>query len=68
MSSDVMSAQERRAVSSAELAAAIAEADFSGWRVTVVGYGAMGKQHVKALQPRRLHRHGQCLFYQHRER
>ena len=42
-------------VSSAELASAIAAADFSGCAATVVGYGAMGTQYVKALQALGLH-------------
>ena len=37
-------------MSSAELAAAIAAADFSGCAATVVGYGSMGKQYVEALR------------------
>lgn len=39
-----------RAVSSAELAAVIAAADFTGCVATVVGYGNMGRQYVKALR------------------
>lgn len=50
MSRDVISIQERQAISSAELAAEIAAAGFSGCAATVVGYGTMGRHHVKALQ------------------
>ena len=39
-----------RAVSSAELATAIGETDFSGCKATVVGYGNMGREYVRALQ------------------
>jgi hypothetical protein len=36
--------------SSKELAVAIAQADFSGYAATVIGYGNMGRQYVQALQ------------------
>jgi predicted dehydrogenase len=39
-----------RILSSAELATAIKETDFSGCAATVIGYGYMGRQYVKALQ------------------
>lgn len=42
--------QERRAVSAADVAAAIRAADLSRGAATVVGYGRMGTQYVKALQ------------------
>lgn len=42
--------EEGREVSSAQLAAAIGEADFTGCAATVVGYGNMGKQYVQALR------------------
>lgn len=38
-----------RTLSSLELAAAIAAVDFSGCSTTVIGYGNMGKQYIKAL-------------------
>jgi len=43
-------AGEGRVVASAELAAKIAATDFSDCAVTVVGYGNMGRQYVKALR------------------
>jgi glutamyl-tRNA reductase len=42
--------EQKPAVSSAELAAAITTSDFSDCAVTIVGYGTMGKQYVKALR------------------
>jgi predicted dehydrogenase len=39
-----------RILSSAELATAIEQTDFSGCAATVIGYGYMGRQYVKALQ------------------
>ncbi len=42
--------EERRVVPSAELAALIRAADVSACAATVVGYGTMGVQYVKALQ------------------
>lgn len=54
MSSDVLAKPEPRAgnlvASSAELAAAIRDVDWSRSAATVIGFGAMGRQYVKALQ------------------
>ncbi len=47
-------------ISSAELAAAIAAIDFSGCAATVVGYGNMGRQYVKALSALRVGRIRVC--------
>ncbi len=43
-------AKPTRIANSSQLASAIAAADFSGCAATVVGYGGMGRQFVKALQ------------------
>lgn len=43
-------AEEGRALSSADIAAVISTTDFSACVATVVGYGYMGKQYVKALR------------------
>lgn len=51
---------ESQILSSAELAAKIAATDFSGCAVTVVGYGNMGRQYVKALQTLRVKRIRVC--------
>lgn len=52
--------EQNQILSSAELAAKIAATDFSGCAVTVVGYGNMGRQYVKALQALRVKRIRVC--------
>ncbi|MBI3001029.1 MAG: hypothetical protein HYY46_21640, partial [Deltaproteobacteria bacterium] len=51
---------ESQILSSAELAAKIAATDFSNCAVTVVGYGNMGRQYVKALQALHVKRISVC--------
>ncbi len=48
------------ALSSADLASAIATADFSGRAATVIGYGNMGRQYVKALRALEMRRIRVC--------
>ena len=50
MSGDLTRSDTVQPVSSTELAGQISETDFSDCTSTVVGYGSMGKQYVKALR------------------
>ncbi|MBQ26689.1 MAG: hypothetical protein CMH81_00890 [Nitrospiraceae bacterium] len=50
MEEDTISHQQDRALSSSELVESINAIDFSDREATVIGYGGMGKEYVKALR------------------